>query len=165
MTMKLRMLAAALIALSTIGVGLRQVQAAPVDVPFDGNYAGAITLTDNYYVRLFDGTGTSTHLGRSANHGEILITGLDDSCSGGVANVNVETLTAANGDLLVLTNYDVACPIGPNLYHGTGNWIVAGGTGRFSGATGHGTFEGQADFNQLVFTFHLSGVISAPNGG
>jgi hypothetical protein len=81
-----------------------------------------------------------------------------------VANVNTETLTAADGDTLTLTSDDVACPIGPGVFHGSGNWVVTGGTGRFSGATGHGTLAGQSDFNRGVFAFRVTGAISAPTG-
>jgi hypothetical protein len=155
-----RMLAVILIALGAIGIGLRPVLADPVQVPFDASYSGTISLTDNQYVILFSGAGISSHLGLGANQGQIVITGMDNSCSGGVANTNYERLTAANGDSLFLTSYDVACPIGSNVYRGGGNWTVTGGTGRFSRATGHGTLDGQSDFNQFVFTIHLTGVIS-----
>jgi len=160
MIRKVRMLVAILIALGAIGIGLRPTHAAPVQVPFDGTYSGTISLTDNQYVILFSGTGISSHLGLGANHAQIVITGMDNRCSGGVANTNFETLTAANGDSLYLTSYDVACPIASNIYRGGGNWTITGGTGRFSNATGQGTLDGQSDFNQLVFTIHLTGVIS-----
>jgi hypothetical protein len=87
------------------------------------------------------------------------------SCPRGFANINIETLTAANGDTLVLTgDHDEACPTGPNAVHGTGDWTVTGGTGRFAGATGQGTFDGVADFNRGTFSFQLTGTISAPGG-
>jgi hypothetical protein len=92
-----------------------------------------------------------------------VITGPDSSCPGGLANDNHETLTAANGDTLMLISYDVACPMSPGTYHGTGHWRVDGGTGRFSGASGRGSFDGHSDFNQGVFSFQLTGTISAPN--
>jgi len=87
------------------------------------------------------------------------------SCPGGFANKNVETLTAANGDKLMLTGpHDVGCPIRPGVVHGTGDWTVTGGTGRFAGATGQGTFDGGANFNTGTFSFQLTGTISAPGG-
>jgi hypothetical protein len=42
---------------------------------------------------------------------------------------------------------------------------VSAGTGRFSNATGSGTIDGYADFNQGTFNFHFSGTITAPSGG
>jgi hypothetical protein len=103
-------------------------------------------------------------LGRSTNVNQITVSG-PASCPGGFANINIETLTAANGDTLVLTgDRDQGCPTGPNAVHGTGDWTVTGGTGRFAGATGQGTFDGVADFNHGTFSFQLIGTISAPGG-
>ena len=66
----------------------------------------------------------------------------------------------------MLTSYNVACPTGPLVFHGTGHWVVTGGTGRFSGATGQGTDAGTGDFTQGgEFTLQLTGTISARNGG
>ena len=39
-----------------------------------------------------------------------MVTGLDSSCPGGLANINHETLTAANGDTLMLVSYDCRLP-------------------------------------------------------
>lgn len=158
MTRKLRMLVAMLIALGIIGMGANSAPAAGVQVPFSASYSGtaATDLT-------FSGTGTATHLGRIANNGYAVITGPSSSCLEGFANTNYQTLTAANGDSLTLTSSDEACPIGQGVYRGTGHYVVTGGTGRFSGATGQGTFDGRADFTQGVFTFQLTGTISAPN--
>ncbi len=39
---------------------------------------------------------------RGTSEGDAVITGLDNSCTGGLANVNSDTLTAANGDTLIL---------------------------------------------------------------
>src|SRR5262249_36581759 len=54
------------------------------------------------------------------------------------------TLTAANGDELWLTNSGEDCldpSAPPRLFiRGSGTFVVTGGTGRFWGATGSGTF-------------------------
>jgi hypothetical protein len=158
------MFAAMLIILSTIGIGLHSAYADEVQVPFSGTYSGTATFGPNGPI--FDGTGISTHLGLGTSQGYSIITGIDNSrCLGGVANVNYETLTAANGDLLYIISDDVACPTGPNMYHGTGAWVITGGTGRFSSATGQGTFDGNSDFNRGQFIMHLTGTISASHGG
>src|SRR4051794_36787245 len=161
-TRKLRLLVAVLIALGTIGLSASAASAANVQVPFHASYSGRADFTSDTTV-LFQGTGIATHLGRSTNEGHILITGPGSGCPGGLANTNIETLTAANGDVLTLTSYDVACPIGQLVFQGTGHWIVTGGTGRFSGATGQGTIDGGSDFNQHQFHIELTGTISAPN--
>ena len=91
----------------------------------------------------FSGTGISTSLGLSTNAGYAQVTGFDSSCPGGLANVNYETLTGANGDSISLTSHDVGCEVSPGVYQGTGHWVVTGGTGRFSGATGQGPSSGR----------------------
>ncbi len=137
--------------------------AAGTQVPFQASYSGTAAFT-SATTALFTGKGIATHLGSSTNENHITVSG-PSSCPGGFANINVETLTAANGDTLVLTgDHDQACPTGPNAFHGTGHWTVTGGTGRFAGATGQGTFDGSADFNQGTFSFQLTGTISAPGG-
>ncbi|MDP9358415.1 MAG: hypothetical protein M3R02_24630 [Chloroflexota bacterium] len=159
MSRKLGMLVAMLIAPGTIGIGANSASAAGVQVPFSASYSGtaATNLT-------FSGTGTSTHLGRISGEGYAVVTGPASSCLGGFANTNYQTLTAANGDSLTLTSSDVACPIDQGVYRGTGQYVVTGGTGRFSGATGQGTFDGRVDFTQGVSSFQLTGTISAPTG-
>ena len=160
------LLATLLIVLSAVGIRAIPVFAASAhQVPFKGSYSGAASFSDPSVGSFFSGNGIATHLGASTNQGHAVLTGPDSSCSGGIANTHYETLTAANGDVLMITSYDVACPISPNVYHGTGHWVVSGGTGRFSGATGQGSFDGHSDFNQGVFSFQLTGTISAPNQG
>jgi hypothetical protein len=165
MAMKFRMFALILLALGPIAMGANPVHAQDQQVPFSGSYSGTVSFTSDQNVVLLDGTGRATHLGRSTTEGTVTITGpVVDGCPGGIANVNTETLTAANGDTITLTVEDVACPEGPGLFHGTGEWEVTEGTGRFSGATGHGTFDGHINLVEGRFTFDLSGTISAPNG-
>jgi hypothetical protein len=160
------MIATMLIALGgAMGIRAIPVSAAGTHaVPFEGSYSGTAAFTSATTIT-FSGTGIATQLGRGANEGHVIVTGQDSSCPGGIANVNYETLTATNGDTLQLTSYDVGCPTGPGAIHGTGRWVVTGGTGRFSGASGQGTIEGHSDFNQGVFAFQLTGTISAPNQG
>ena len=73
--------------------------------------------------------------------------------------MHTETLTAANGDQLVIRMVNVACHTGPFTCHGTGRWTVLGGTGRFEGVTGEGTDEGDADFETNTFVLTLTGTL------
>src|SRR5262249_2263759 len=101
------------------------------------------------------------------NLGSVVFTSGTPACAGGVPNDQTEILTAANGDSLTIVSSDVACPVGdPALlrFHGTGHWVVTGGTGRFSGVSGQGSYEGHGDFLQGTFDIELNGTISAPNG-
>ena len=162
------MLVVMLIAIGTIGIGANSASAAAGhQVPFRASYSGTATLNSAAGTALFTGTGIASHLGSSTNVNNITVLGPDTSCPGGFANKNVETLTAANGDMLMLKGpHDVGCPspTDPNVVHGTGDWTVTGGTGRFAGATGQGTFDGGANFNTGTFSFQLTGTISAPGG-
>jgi hypothetical protein len=162
------LLAAMLIVLGAVGaVGIRAIPASAAgthQVPFSASYSGTAILTSPTSAT-FSGTGIATYLGASTNEAYSVVTGLDSSCPGGLANDHHETLTAANGDTLSLISYDVGCPMGPSQFHGIGHWVVTGGTGRFSGATGQGSFDGHSDFNLQVFALRLTGTISAPNQG
>ncbi len=125
-------------------------------VPFKASFSGSAVLTSPTTI-VFAGTGNASHLGRISDTGNVLVTGPDGRCTGGVTAVNTETLTAANGDTLTVTSHDVTCLTGPGQYHGTGQWTVTGGTGRFSGASGAGTFDGIADLVAQTFTIALTG--------
>ena len=165
MTRKRHRLVVMLIAMGTIGIGANSASAAAGhQVPFRASYSGTAAFT-SATTALFTGTGIASHLGRSTNVNNITVLSGPVSCPGGFANKNVETLTAANGDKLMLTGpHDVGCPIRPGVVHGTGDWTVTGGTGRFAGATGQGTFDGGANFNTGTFSFQLTGTISARGG-
>jgi len=167
MTRKHHMLVAILIAMGTIGIGANSASAAAGhQVPFRASFSGTAAFNSATGTALFTGMGIASHLGRSINVNHITVLGPVSCPRGeGFANKNVEKLTAANGDTLVLTGpHDIGCPTGPNAVHGTGDWTVTSGTGRFAGATGQGTFVGGADFNRGTFSFQLTGTISAPGG-
>lgn len=158
--------AALLVTLGTIANGANPAHAASM-VPLRASFAGTAAFTSSSTVH-FSGTGISTLLGLIKNDGQVTITGLGASCPDGptgAESTNVETLTAANGDKLVITSYDVACQVAPLTYHGTGQWMVNGdvSTGRFSGATGAGTLDGFSHFDVGTFTIQITGQISAPN--
>jgi len=151
-----------LIAPGIMGIDANSVFAAGKQIPFSGSYSGGATFAADG-TPLFSGTGSTTQLGRTTIEGYSVFVAGSPNCSGGIPNDNYETLTAANGDSLSIVSHDVACPIGPYQYHGTGNWVVVSGTGRFKDASGQGTFDGQSDFNRGVFSLRLSGSISTPN--
>jgi hypothetical protein len=151
--------AVTILSLGIAGLSASAASAASSQIPFRASFAGSGEQTSQT-TTAFQGSGTATHLGRIATDGHVLITGFDDSsCPGGVPNINVETLTAANGDTLTITSQDVACPTAPGVYHGTGQWTVTAGTGRFSDAAGHGSYDGSADFNAGTFYIDLTGTL------
>jgi hypothetical protein len=101
------------------------------------------------------GSGTATLLGKVTIAGPSrvnLINGTQTATS---------TLTAANGDQLVLDIAGTAQFTGPNPDDPvtfTGEWTVQSGTGRFQAASGSGTYSGSSAGPSGEFT--LTGTIS-----
>lgn len=104
------------------------------------------------------GEGVATYLGRTEIQGPSqvdLLQGLQTGTS---------TLTAANGDTIVIAIEGTAqasgpAPTDPVTFQGA--WVVIGGTGRFEDATGSGTYSGSAA--GTVGQFTLEGNISRPD--
>ncbi len=107
------------------------------------------------------GEGQASHLGRSTaattNQAVNLITG---------AATATYTLTAANGDTVVLELvFGTTNVPGGVTFHGS--YTVAGGTGRFAGASGSGSLNGSATFTGPIDgfgAFSVEGTISSPGG-
>ena len=131
-------------------------------VPFRGTYttvvaeAGFIPPT----TALLDlwGDGYATRLGKSAWYSLSSV----DVVTGVQSGSTVEI--AANGDEF---HYDY---LGGSIQDDVtgkatfwGDWVVTGGTGRFAGATGGGTYEGTADVTQGTGQITLIGEISRAN--
>ena len=151
--------------LAIVGIGLVALgppAAADPDVPFTARLTGTAMFTSATSVD-FDGAGTATHLGLVSNDGQTILGPPTAGCPNGLSgfpNIHTETLTAADGDELVVRMINLACPTGPTSFHGTGHWTVVSGTGRFSGVTGAGTADGNADFATSTFEITLSGALS-----
>jgi hypothetical protein len=141
---------------------LTPATAANGTVPFKARLSGTAAFTSPTTVA-FHGAGRARHVGRFVSRGVALLEPQTGDCPGsgpGIANAHTETLTAANGDELVIRMMNVACPTGPYTFHGTGHWTVVGGTGRFASVTGQGTDEGHADFEVGTFELALIGTLS-----
>lgn len=103
------------------------------------------------------GEGEATHLGRTEIQGPSQVDLLQATQTG------TSTLTAANGDTIVIAFAGTAAfsgpaPTDPVTFEGT--WVVIDGTGRFEDATGSGTYSGSAA--GTVGQFILEGSISRP---
>lgn len=70
------------------------------------------------------------------------------------------TLTAANGDEL---RFDYVGRLDPATGRGTGTFTLTGGTGRFAGATGSGSFAALLDltggFGDVPMTVTIDGAV------
>jgi hypothetical protein len=157
----LRAPAMALIAAGSLVLGANAASAASGHATFKTTFSGSAQLTSETTAS-FVGAGSATRMGRITNDGQVVVTGPSDMCSGGLANINTETLTNNDGDTVTITSDEVACPTGPGQYHGTGQWTVTGGTGRFSGATGQGSLDGDSDFSAGTFSITLIGTLVVP---
>lgn len=72
-------------------------------------------------------------------------------------------LTAANGDEIRVWVDKVGDPPGPSGdAHVAGPYVVTGGTGRFSGATGAGTTTTDANVTSSAAVAGLVGTVSRP---
>jgi hypothetical protein len=156
-------LAAAVLTVAAVVVGAHTAFASEPQAPFRASLSGNVAMTGQTTVS-FRGTGTATEMGHITNVGAIVFTGSDPSCPNSIANLNTETLTTNDGATLTIVSQDVACPTAPGIVHGTGQWHVTGGTGRFAGTTGGGAADGGADFNVGTFTMNLTGTITPPRG-
>src|SRR5207244_4138960 len=90
------------------------------------------------------GTASIPYLGNSiAVYQGTLDFSTIDPTTGCGPNPGTFTITAANGDTLVLTLEGIHCQSTPEAPLGltSGRYTVTGGTGRFEGATGGGVFE------------------------
>ena len=163
---RLLVAATGLIAFVT-GAGAHAASAATTS-PFKAFYSGSFTPTSTGFSVV--GTGRATTLGHSKNQGAVVMQAqVNPSCpTTGFVVTNDEILTAANGDQVTLAILDKPCPVAgePGIYDGIATYQITGGTGRFAGASGEGTFDGRGDFtdpNNLTFTYTFNGTINAPH--
>lgn len=87
--------------------------------------------------------------------------------------VNLETgdglasyrFISASGHAVHVAFIFLALPLSPTQFAVQGEWQITGGTGRFEGATGFGTYLGQVEFvgpASALGHFAMAGVISSP---
>ena len=141
-------------------------------VPFEAALSGTAVWDGASPVATCQGAGKATHLGlTTASCSAVLDVasfGPDPRCAAegtgnALPNVNTATLTAANGDQLVLVSVDIACQFEPGTsFHSTGVWTVQPSlsTGRFAGATGTGNCDAHVDFAAGVFAITYTGEIT-----
>jgi hypothetical protein len=139
----------------------QQSTQASIETPFHGSFATQFTTTLEFpllYVTT-NGKGNATYMHTAKASTDDQISNLIDG-SGSATY----TLTAANGDTLVLA---LVVPIGGtiNVTGGvvfSGSYTVTDGTGRFHGTTGSGVFAGSALFlteTDGVGSFSLVGLL------
>jgi len=153
--MKIRMLVALVAAFSvsllTVGGGARAAE-----TPFKGTVRAAetVVVVPPTASLTRDGTGTSTYLGKFAEH-IVMTIDLPTMSSTGAA-----TFTAANGDTLTSTVVGQATPTGATTFSIVEVYTITGGTGRFAGATGTFTLQSTVDDARGISSGTFSGVIN-----
>jgi hypothetical protein len=133
-------LAAALVALSLFSPG--EVSATS-QVPFSATFTEdgpAFPCPFPTLCITIHGTGHATELGRTIESSSATLNLLSLQSTGCSAEDRTAVLTAANGDEIDVTFIGgVTCMTSPTSGESTYTYVITGGTGRFSGATGSGT--------------------------
>ncbi len=91
----------------------------------------------------FEGGGPVTHMGKTTQTGILFLSPVPNA-DGLFPGDGSVTITAANGDKLT---FDYEGLLDPITGEGTGTFTFTGGTGRFAGATGGGTFDASIDLS------------------
>jgi hypothetical protein len=153
------------LALLALNIGGASTALAAGPRPFQGRVVAA---WDNVYAALppsfggiglarFEGGGPVTHMGKTAQVGSL---SLGDPVGLGVfPGSGTVTITAANGDSVT---FDYVGFLDAGTGQGVGTFAFTGGTGRFAGATGQGTFFAEIDLTQpanQAMTVILDGTI------
>jgi hypothetical protein len=112
------------------------------------------------------GSGQATHLGQTSEAGEVFVDLLNPPAPGCKSETRSVTLTGANGDQITLALTGQSCvtggPPGATTATAEDSWVVTGGTGRYSGATGSGANTAFIDGATFTAVTTFSGTLSTP---
>jgi len=146
--------------------------AGPKMVPFSASYSGtyqAQVVPPHVIITGTGGKGHATHLGNFELANKILVNLVRGPVEGcpvpGTTEAFTATLTAANGDTIVLEGTGHGCQTSPTTVSVVDTVQVTGGTGRFEGATGSITVRTAVDQAARSAVIHFDGVISRPGSG
>jgi hypothetical protein len=143
-----------------LAAGLSPAAAKPPR-PFHGRVTA---VWDNIFDGLFappanfEGGGPVTHMGNTTQTGTLYLEPLDEN--GLFPGYGSVTIVAANGDAV---SFDYEGELNGVTGEGIGTFTFTGGTGRFAGATGQGTFDALIDLSMHAnqpMTVTLDGTIS-----
>jgi hypothetical protein len=108
------------------------------------------------------GSGEATYLGTIQDSTSITVDLTSNPAPGCHTQTLDTTFTAANGDQLTLHGTGVSCATGPTTVTVVDAFVVSGGTGRFSGASGSVTDTGTANLVTSTAVATFDGTISSP---
>lgn len=129
-------------------------KAADPMVPFRGEYTTSLEFgpfgPDSFILNI-TAEGTATHLGRNTWFAASEVTYAGQQTAAG-------SFLSASGDELSWEGGGVVSTLEDGTRVFSGEWTVTGGTGRFDGATGGGSYEGSAmeTAGQIAFTGEVS---------
>jgi hypothetical protein len=109
------------------------------------------------------GRGHATHLGRVREAATVVVDLASDPAPGCHTETRKTTLTAADGDQIMLDATGQNCATGPTTVTAVDAYVVTGGTGRFSGATGSGTIIAKIDLASGRARVTFRGLLSGPD--
>ena len=148
--------------LCALAFGTQTISQAGCQVPFHASYRNSIVADFSAFPLVAvtsTGSALVTHLGkvttRAISETVNLATG---------EGVAAHEFTAANGDRLVISFIFGVIPTSATSFDVEGVWEVSGGTGRFAGASGGGSYQGAAQFTSATTAdgeFQLDGTISS----
>src|SRR3954469_16946835 len=111
------------------------------------------------------GAGQGARLGRLQEASTVVsdLASTNPACpGGGHRETRTTVLTAANGDQLTLVGPGFNCSTGATTATAADTFVVTGGTGRLSGASGSGTVTATIDLARATAVVTVDGTLSTP---
>jgi hypothetical protein len=129
-------------ALLALLAAVPQGAAAKSLVPFHATTRETVAVVPcdpNFLCISITGSGHATQLGKISESAHYAIDLVNVPTPGCNTNSGTMTLTGGNGDSIRLALHGTGCNASPTTQTIVNSYVVTGGTGRFSGATGSGT--------------------------
>lgn len=108
------------------------------------------------------GTGEATHMGEIEESAFVTNNLASNPAPGCHTETRDTTLTAANGDQLMMHATGINCSTSPTTVTAVDSYVVTGGTGLFSGASGSGTNTGSINLANSTAVVTFEGTLSSP---
>ncbi len=161
-----RRISLAVIALSAVLIAVPGQASAASQVPFRATFAETFTAALCSPVPslcvVAVGSGVATHLGRTLESNTVLVNLASNAAPGCNSETRETILTAANGDQIVLHAPGQSCATGPTTVAALDFYVVTGGSGRFSGASGSGTVNVTVNQASGTAVSTFTGTLSTP---
>jgi hypothetical protein len=113
--------------------------------PFKASHDGTLTLGEPFLSLVYDAEGTATHMGTITETGSVQFGDPSPACAVGASfRFGAATMIRANGDSVTFDVEECALVSAESGdFTSIGNFTFTEGTGKFTGATGSGTFASE----------------------